>query len=97
MKILLIRFSSIGDIVLTFPVVKAIRKTFPEAKIHFASKKSFETLLLGAEGIDHFHFLSDSFSSFKNEIKSEKFDYIIDLHNNLRTRRQPNRSERKMQ
>ncbi len=87
MKILLIRFSSIGDIVLTFPVVKAIRKTFPEAKIHFASKKSFETLLLGAEGIDHFHFLSDSFSSFKNDIKSEKFDYIIDLHNNLRTRR----------
>lgn len=87
MKILLIRFSSIGDIVLTFPVVKAIRKRFPEAKIHFASKKSFETLLLGAEGIDHFHFLSDSFSSFKNDIKSEKFDYIIDLHNNLRTRR----------
>lgn len=87
MKILLIRFSSIGDIVLTFPVVHAIRKSFPEAKIHFASKKSFETLLLGADGIDQFHFLSDSFSSFKNEVKKEKFDYIIDLHNNLRTRR----------
>ena len=87
MKILLIRFSSIGDIVLTFPVVNAIRKAFPEAKIHFASKKSFETLLLGAEGIHKFHFLSNSFSSFKNEIKSEDFDYIIDLHNNLRTRR----------
>lgn len=87
MKILLIRFSSIGDIVLTFPVVNAIRKSFPEAKIHFASKKSFETLLLGAEGIDQFHFLSDSFSSFKDEVKKEKFDYIIDLHNNLRTRR----------
>ena len=87
MKILLIRFSSIGDIVLTFPVVNAIRKAFPEAKIHFASKKSFESLLLGAEGIDQFHFLSDSFSSFKNEVEKEKFDYIIDLHNNLRTRR----------
>lgn len=87
MKILLIRFSSIGDIVLTFPVVHAIRKAFPEAKIHFASKKSFETVLLGAEGIHKFHFLSDSFSSFKSEIKSEGFDYIIDLHNNLRTRR----------
>jgi ADP-heptose:LPS heptosyltransferase len=87
LKILLIRFSSIGDIVLTFPVVNAIRKSFPEAKIHFASKKSFETLLLGAEGIDQFHLLSDSFSSFKDEVKKEKFDYIIDLHNNLRTRR----------
>jgi ADP-heptose:LPS heptosyltransferase len=87
LKILLIRFSSIGDIVLTFPVVKAIREAFPEAKIHFASKKSFETVLLGAEGIHTFHFLSDSFSSFKSEIKSEEFDYIIDLHNNLRTRR----------
>ncbi len=87
MKILLIRFSSIGDIVLTFPVVNAIRKSFPKAKIHFASKKSFETLLLGAEGIDQFHFLSDSFSTFKSEIKNEGFDYIIDLHNNIRTRR----------
>lgn len=87
MKILLIRFSSIGDIVLTFPVVNAIRNAFPEAQIHFASKKSFETVLLGAEGIHKFHFLSDSFSSFKSEIKSEGFDFIIDLHNNLRTRR----------
>ena len=87
MKILLIRFSSIGDIVLTFPVVHAIRQAFPEATIHFASKKSFETVLLGAEGIHKFHFLSDSFSSLKSEIKSEEFDYIIDLHNNLRTRR----------
>lgn len=87
MKILLIRFSSIGDIVLTFPVVHAIRKAFPEAKIHFASKKSFETVLLGVEGIHKFHLLSDSFSSFKSEIKSEGFDFIIDLHNNLRTRR----------
>ena len=87
MKILLIRFSSIGDIVLTFPVVNSIRKAYPEAKIHFASKKSFETLLRGAEGIDQFHFLSDSFSTFKSEIKSEGFDYIIDLHNNIRTRR----------
>lgn len=87
MKILLIRFSSIGDIVLTFPVVNAIRKSFPEAQIHFASKKSFETLLRGAEEIDQFHLLSDSFSEFKSEVKRERFDYIIDLHNNLRSRR----------
>ena len=87
MKILLIRFSSIGDIVLTFPVVKSIRKAFPDAKIHFASKKNVETLLLGAEGIDKFHFLSDSFVHFKKEIKEESFDHIIDLHNNLRTKR----------
>lgn len=87
MKILLIRFSSIGDIVLTFPVVNAIREAFPEAQIHFASKKSFEKVLLAAEGIHKFHFLTDTFSSFKSEIKSEGFDFIIDLHNNLRTRR----------
>jgi ADP-heptose:LPS heptosyltransferase len=87
LKILLIRFSSIGDIVLTFPVIKTIRKAFPEAKIHFASKKNAETLLFGAEGIDKFHFLSDSFVDFKKEIKEESFDHIIDLHNNLRTKR----------
>ena len=87
MKILIIRFSSIGDIVLTFPVITAIRNAYPESEIHFATKRAFETLLLGAKEINKVHFLDESFRLFKEQIANESFDYIIDLHHNLRTRR----------
>jgi hypothetical protein len=39
MKILLIRFSSIGDIVLTTPVIRCIKNKYPHAELHFVTKK----------------------------------------------------------
>lgn len=87
MKILVIRFSSIGDIVLTFPVLAAIKHEFPQAEIHYATKKTFEELLRASAHIDRVHLLSDSFPAFKRELKSESFDVVIDLHNNLRSKR----------
>ncbi|MEO7292951.1 MAG: hypothetical protein ABIW34_07600, partial [Ginsengibacter sp.] len=41
LKFLIIRFSSIGDIVLTTPVVRCLRKKFPGAQIHYLTKQSF--------------------------------------------------------
>ena len=87
MKILIIRFSSIGDIVLTFPVITALRKAYPTSEIHYATKRSFEHLLSGSKEINKAHFLDDSFRVFKKQISAESFDYVIDLHHNLRTRR----------
>ncbi len=87
MKILIIRFSSIGDIVLTFPVITALRRAYPHSEIHFATKRSFEALLAGSNEINKAHFLDDSFRVFKKQISDESFDYVIDLHHNLRTRR----------
>lgn len=87
LKILIIRFSSIGDIVLTFPVITAIKEHFPGAEIHYATKEAYESLLQGAPQLSKVHFLRDSFHDLKNEIKKESFDYVIDLHNNVRSRR----------
>lgn len=87
MKILIVRFSSIGDIVLTFPVLEAIKQKQPNAEIHYATKKSFAELLEATPFIDRVHLLSDSFSDFKQNIVKEKFDAVIDLHNNLRSKR----------
>lgn len=87
MKILVVRFSSIGDITLTFPVLEAIKQQYPQAEIHYATKKSFQELLRASTNIDQVHLLSDSFSAFKKSVKNESFDAIIDLHNNLRSRR----------
>ncbi len=81
-KVLLIRFSSIGDIVLTSPVIRCIKKTLPDAELHFLSKKQNGILLVNNPFIDKVIFLEDT--PLKS-IKVHNYDYIIDLHNNLRT------------
>ncbi len=85
MKVLLLRFSSIGDIVLTTPVVRCLRKAYPDAAIHYATKQAFVPLLQGNPYITQLHALGESFNTLVKELKAEKFDYVIDLHHNQRT------------
>ncbi|MEN9523864.1 MAG: glycosyltransferase, family 9 [Bacteroidota bacterium] len=85
MKILIIRFSSIGDIVLTSPVIRCLKQQLPNAEIHFATKSKFKNLIQHNPYIDKIHLLNDSIFELLAELKKEKFDLIIDLHHNLRT------------
>lgn len=85
-KILVLRFSSIGDIVLTSPVIRNLRKNFPEAEIHYCTKIGYKGLLEENPYIDRIHVLEDSLMALISRLKKEKFDYIIDLHRNLKTR-----------
>jgi lipopolysaccharide heptosyltransferase II len=85
MKILILRFSSIGDIVLTSPVIRCLKKKFPDAEIHYATKKSFLPVVQHNLYLDKIHLLEDSTMSLINELRKEKFDYVVDLHNNQRT------------
>jgi ADP-heptose:LPS heptosyltransferase len=84
-KFLIIRFSSIGDIVLTSPVTRCLKTQFPDAEIHFLTKKRNADLLVANPHIDKIHLLGDSLSETIQELKTENIDYIIDLHNNLRS------------
>jgi len=84
-KVLIIRFSSIGDIVLTSPVVRCLKKQLPGVKVHFCTKIQYKNLVEHNPYIDRIHFLNDSLIELKKELKTEKFDYVIDLHNNIRT------------
>ncbi len=84
-KILIIRFSSIGDIVLTSPVIRCIKKQMPETEIHYLTKKSFSILVESNPYIDKIHLLDDNLSKTLKDLESENFDFIIDLHNNIRT------------
>jgi ADP-heptose:LPS heptosyltransferase len=86
-KFLIIRFSSIGDIVLTSPVARCLKNQFPEAEIHYLTKKRNADLLQANPYIDKIQFLEDSLSKTIAELKAENYDYIIDLHNNLRSLR----------
>ena len=85
-KFLILRFSSIGDIVLTTPVVRCLKQQLPSAEVHFATKRGFATLLENNPYIDKTHYLNDSLPVLVKQLRAEKFDYVIDLHQNLRTR-----------
>lgn len=85
LKILIIRFSSIGDIVLTTPVIRCIKQQIKNVELHYLTKKQFQPVLLANPYIDQLHFHEGDLGDTVAELKKEKFDYIIDLHNNQRT------------
>jgi ADP-heptose:LPS heptosyltransferase len=83
-KILVIRFSSIGDIVLTTPVMRCLKKQLG-AEVHFLTKKGFEKILLNNLNIDRVFSIEKKVSEIIKALKSEHYDYVIDLHNNIRS------------
>jgi heptosyltransferase-2 len=87
MKILVIRFSSIGDIVLTTPVLRCLKEQLSDVKIHYVTKPAFADLVRYNPHVNKVHELKDTLRSTLDELKSENFDVIIDLHNNLRSSR----------
>lgn len=87
MKILVVRFSSIGDIVLTSSVVRCLKNQVQNAQIHVLTKEQFTPLYDANPNVDKMFGLSDNWELLLSELKSENYDCIIDLHNNLRTKR----------
>lgn len=87
MKVLIIRFSSIGDIVLTTPVVRCLKQQLPDVEVHYLTKASFRSVLAHNPYIDKLHYLEDDINQTIAILKKEHYDYIIDLHHNLRTAR----------
>ena len=85
MKFLVIRFSSIGDIVLTSPVVRCLKSQVATAEVHYLTKKSFAPILKANPYIDKMHYLENDLQSMIELLQQEDFDYMIDLHHNLRT------------
>lgn len=87
-KILIIRFSSIGDIVLTTPVIRCLKlQVEGDVEIHYLTKKSYKSILEHHPYIDQLHCIDKSTNEVIEHLKSEQFDYIIDLHKNLRSSR----------
>ncbi|MFI5130712.1 MAG: glycosyltransferase family 9 protein [Chitinophagales bacterium] len=84
-KFLLIRFSSIGDIVLTTPVIRCLKKQVDGAEVHFLTKDSFRSVVEHNPFIDKLHVLAHSRELMIHELKEENYDYVIDLHHNVRT------------
>ncbi len=83
-KILVIRFSSIGDIVLTSPVVRCLQKQ-TGAEIHFITKKSFAGILQSNPYITKAYAIEHSVHEVADALKAEQYDFVVDLHHNVRS------------
>ncbi len=86
LKILVIRLSSIGDVVLTLPVVGWL-KSHADVEVHLLTKRITADLLSDVREIDAFHVFDNSVATAVEELKKENFDAVLDLHNNRRSRR----------
>ncbi|WP_081413662.1 glycosyltransferase family 9 protein [Eisenibacter elegans] len=84
-KILIIRLSSMGDIVLTSPVVRCLKQQLAQVEIHFCTKEQYHDLLAHNPYIDKIHLLNGCIKNTIKRLQAENFDYVIDLHNNFRS------------
>lgn len=85
MKILVVRFSSIGDVVLTTPVLRCIKQQIKNVELHFLTKQSFRNVIENNIYLDKLYSTQNKLSEVIPDLKKENYDYIIDLHHNLRT------------
>jgi len=85
-KILVVRFSSIGDIVLTTPVIRALKKQLG-AEVHYLTKKAFTPVLVHNPYIDKLWTIEKGIDEVTQALRAEAFDRVVDLHHNLRTAR----------
>lgn len=87
MKILIVRFSSIGDIVLTSPVIRCLKEQLPNAAIHYLTKESFRALPASYPEIDKVYSIRKDIHEVVGSLRKEQYDFIVDLHHNLRSTR----------
>lgn len=89
-KILIIRLSSIGDILLATPLIRILRQRFPAAQIDFLTKSRFTELLIANPYLNHLMAFNDQLGfkelqRVQQQIRAEKYDWLVDIHRNLRT------------
>jgi heptosyltransferase-2 len=89
-KILVIRFSSLGDVILTTPLLKTLRNKFPQSEIHYCVYTSYSDILKYNPNIDRIIAIEDKpgfrkLRALKKEIIQNRYVLILDAHNNLRT------------
>lgn len=89
-RILIIRFSALGDVILTSPTVLNYKLAFPDSEITFLTKEQFRPVVEMMPGVDRIVSFPkgggawDLFRTLR-DLDSESFDYVIDLHGNARS------------
>ena len=89
-KILLMRFSSLGDIILMTPLIRLLREGLPESEIHVACKAEYVDIFTENKRINRVYMLhGGGFTELVRmliRLRGEHYDVVIDAHNVLRSR-----------
>lgn len=86
-KILIIRLSSLGDVVLTSPVIRCLKLRFPQSQIHFVTKPAFGPAVMHNPSLHKIYNSWNSVNELIPELQAESFDVILDLQKNRHSRK----------
>ncbi len=89
-KILVLRFSSIGDIILSSPLLRVLRKRFPQSQIDYATRKDYAELIRSNQNINYTYELDTDEGirglwALRKRIRDEGYDLIVDIHGSIRS------------
>ena len=90
-KTLVIRFSSIGDIVLSTPLLRVLRTRFPDGQIDYVTRSEYAELVKSNQNLNHTYEFDasegfDGLRALKKKIRNERYDLIVDIHDSLRSK-----------
>lgn len=90
-KTLVIRFSSIGDIVLSTPLLRVVRAKFPDGQLDYVTRKDYAELVKSNHNLNYTYEFDAStgfegLRQLKKRIKAERYDLIVDIHDSLRSK-----------
>ncbi|MGM0509271.1 MAG: glycosyltransferase family 9 protein [Fusobacteriota bacterium] len=93
MNILVIRFSSIGDIILTTPILEAIKKKYPDSRLDFLTFHKYKETVMGNKNINNLIlFKKDKYKGvcgiykFSKKLEKNDYDIVLDLHSKIRSK-----------
>jgi heptosyltransferase-2 len=89
-KILIIRLSSLGDVLLAAPLIRAVRNTYPDAALDFCVRTEYADAVRYNPNITNlFEFprSQQDISALTEKLSNHNYDLIIDLQNNRRSKR----------
>lgn len=86
-RFLIVRLSSIGDIILTTPVIRHLKEQVDGAEVHYLVKEAYAPMLESNPFVDRVHIFAGDMKETLRQLKAEDIDYVIDLHRNIRSAR----------
>ncbi len=87
-KLLIIRLSSLGDILLSTPLIRSIKVKYPDVSIDFILKSQYKDILLLNDYLSNIIEYKTGKNDKKNlfdQLRKNNYDLVIDLQNNLRS------------
>ncbi len=91
-RVLVIRFSSMGDIILTAPVINALRQTYPDLTIDYLVHEQFQTLVSHFDPPPHrviafpLAIKSAQLPAYARKLARGEYDLVLDLHDSMRSK-----------